>query len=133
MKSILALVYLFNVSWLPFSSYGMNTEKGYYTMNYENPTSVNFQLGLEVMDLVTVYGGEKTNQLYMGQMSFDSFEQQYYCGIDVHYSFSEALNLSAGLYRQCTHPVQPWEKSSGCFDTCSLDIYLQVSGKIKLF
>lgn len=26
MKSILALVYLFNVSWLPFSSYGMNTE-----------------------------------------------------------------------------------------------------------
>ena len=26
MKSILALVYLFNISWLPFSSYGMYTE-----------------------------------------------------------------------------------------------------------
>lgn len=26
MKSILALVYLFNISWLPFSSYGMSTE-----------------------------------------------------------------------------------------------------------
>lgn len=129
MKSLLALVYLFSASWIPFSDYGMKD----FTVSYKDTTSVNFELGLELYDFVKVYGGEKTYQSKEKDLSFSVYEQQYYCGIDCHYAFSESMKLSAGLYRQCTHPLNAWDEPYGCNDSASLDVYIQLEGKIKLF
>lgn len=85
------------------------------------------------MDLVTFYGGEKTKQELISSFNFSPYYQQYYCGVDVHYTFNGALKLSAGVYRTCAHPMKAWNKEPSHFDNASLEVYLQVEGKINVF
>ena len=120
MSSIIALIYMFNVTWMPFDQIGMYNDTVKINQLIDNNTSVSFKLGLELFDIVTVYGGEST-------------EQQYYCGIDIHYAFKEEFKVSAGVYRECMHPVKAWREQVTAVDTASLELYLKIEGKIKLF
>ena len=133
MSSIIALIYMFNVTWMPFDQIGIynDTVKIYQTI--DNNTSVNFKLGLELFDIVTVYGGEYTEQQSSGKLNFCPSEQLYYCGIDIHYSFKEEFKVSAGVYRECMHPVKAWREQVTSVDTASLELYLKIEGRIKLF
>lgn len=133
MSSIIALIYMFNVTWMPFDQIGIYNDTVKIQQLIDNNTSVSFKLGLELFDIVTVYGGEYTEQQAAGKLNFCPSEQQYYCGIDIHYAFKEELKVSAGVYRECTHPVKAWEKQVTSVDTASLELYLKIEGKIKLF
>ena len=133
MSSIIALIYMFNVTWMPFDQIGIYNDTVKIEQFIDNNTSVNFKLGLELFDIVTVYGGESTEQQAVGKLNFCPSEQQYYCGIDIHYAFKEEFKVSAGVYRECTHPVKAWREQVTSVDTASLELYLKIEGKIKLF
>ena len=133
MSSIIALIYMFNVAWMPFDQIGMYNDTVKIQQSIDNNTSVSFKLGLELFDIVTVYGGESTEQQAVGKLNFCPSEQQYYCGIDIHYVFKEEFKVSAGVYRECMHPVKAWREQVTSVDTASLELYLKIEGKIKLF
>ena len=84
MSSIIALIYMFNVAWMPFDQIGMYNDTVKIQQLIDNNTSVSFKLGLELFDIVTVHGGEYTEQQVAGKLNFCPSEQQYYCGIDIH-------------------------------------------------
>lgn len=129
MRTFLAIVYMFSASFLPMDEYGL---KGQKQIVYDS-TQVNFELGLEIFDLITIYGGESTKQIKEKDLNFNPYYQNYYCGLDAHYTFNDALKLSAGLYRCCSHPLYTWNNNSGYFDEAQFKIYLQAEGKIKIF
>ena len=70
MSSIIALIYMFNVTWMPFDQMGMYNDTVKIQQSIDNNTSVSFKLGLELFDIVTVYGGESTEQQAIGKFNF---------------------------------------------------------------
>lgn len=133
MKSLFALVYLFSASFLPLEQNGITNNDVLYMQNKEKATAVEFQLGLDICDIVTVYGGERTKQTMNNIVSYSVYSQQYYCGIEAHYSFDK-ITLKGGMFRQCTHGLKPWNiRYENIVDSASFELYVKAEGKIPLF
>lgn len=128
MKTILALIYMFNVSTMPFYYVGFNNEY----IHFENSNSVNFMLGIDVYDVFTFYGGEDTKQNKENLFNWYPYNQEYYVGGFFHYDFNESLKLKLGIDRRCSHPLNCWDRQDCDFNSASCSIYLTVEGKIPL-
>lgn len=131
---ILALVYMFELAFLPFDNYGMHTENNSITRLTDNACAVNFMLGADIYNLVTVYGGEGTRQVESDTFSFNPYRQQYYIGADIHYEIGGA-RFDLDIFRECSHTIDGWGDidSKVCADDAMLKISLSVSGKCDLF
>lgn len=131
---ILALVYMFELAFLPFDNCGMHTDTKKVTRLTENACAVNFMLGADICDLVTVYGGESTRQVEYETLNFNPYYQQYYIGADLHYEIGGA-RFDLDIYRECSHTIDAWSDIDRkvCADDAMLKVSLSVSGKCDLF
>lgn len=131
---ILAFVYMFELAFLPFDNCGMHTDRNSMTRLTENACAVNFMLGADICDLVTVYGGESTRQVKHEALNFSPYYQQYYIGADIHYDIGGA-RFDLNIFRECSHTIDCWDNLGGKVraDDAMLKISLSVSGKCDIF
>jgi hypothetical protein len=126
---VLALTYMFNAAFIPFDSYGYQERH----TSYDNANSIEFRLGLDICNVVEIYGGEASCQTPAGGLSFSPYKQLYYVGAEAHYTVNDKLTIKAGIIRDCYHPVNAWGKTDGKVDGASLKIYVTASGKIPIW
>lgn len=131
---ILALVYMFELAFLPIDQCGMHDGYKGIARVVDNSCAVYFMLGADICELVTVYGGESTRQVKHGTLSFNPYYQQYYIGADVHYEIGGA-RFDLNIFRECSHTIDVWRDINNkvCADDAMLKISLSVSGKLDLF
>lgn len=128
MNSIFAIVYAFGLSYMPINQVGLNKR----IESFHNSTKVEFMLGLEVLDMFTLYGGEQTTQ-QMDNSLFNwlPINQMYFVGLQFHKQFNNTI-FTVDIKRTCSHPVKSWDKPSSSYNTASFEINLSVKGKFNL-
>ena len=130
MNNFLAITYAFMLGFCPYDDVGCNET----FEHFEDPTHVQFELGVDVFDCVKVYAGEETLQIMNGNLfSWLPYTQSYFVGAEFHKDFSEKLTLNAGVKHNCQHPCKSWNKQKSTFNCARTEIYLGVSGKVDIF
>lgn len=130
--NFLAITYSFMLAWSPVccpQSFGQEP------VRYENSTRVEYQLGVDLLDMLHIYTGESTRQFPDdGDLTnWVPFQQTYWVGAELHHEFNEKVNLHLGVRHECSHPVDSWNFQSSDINSSYTDIYLGVSGKFDLF
>lgn len=130
-SSILALTYAFTLSFIPLHNVGTGVKES--TEEYCNATYVNYELGLEALDMFALYTGESTRQVPNSSIaSWKPYNQTYYLGAEVHKEFNEGLFVALGVKHLCSHPVNSWNKQLSSYNESYTEIYISVSGKLDL-
>lgn len=130
MNSFLAITYAFMLSYCPYHEVGLNN----VIEHHQNPTHVSFQLGLDLFDCVHAYAGEETFQVMNDNvLSWFSYSQSYWVGLEYHKSFSDALNLKIGVSHKCQHPLVAWGYEKSDYNFAITELYIGVEGKIDIF
>ena len=131
MDSILAITYSFLLSFMPYHTLSLDMVQGEY---YKNSTHVQFELGLDVKDMFRFYGGEETYQLpYPTIFSNYPYTQTYWIGAEFHKEFNDGFNLKFGVNHKCKHPLNCWNEQLSNSNEAYTEIYIDISGKIKVF
>ena len=129
MNNFLAITYAFMLGFCPYDEVGINET----VEHFDNPTHVQFELGINVLDCVKLYAGEETLQVADSLFNWIPYTQSYFVGVEYHKDFSEKLALSAGVRHNCQHPCKAWDKQNSTFNSARTEIYLGVSGKVNIF
>ena len=130
MNSFLAITYAFLLSYCPVDSY--STTLG--IEEYKNATHVELELGLQILDCINVYAGEETYQVPCNNFfSWFPYTQSYWLGAEYTKSFSDKINLKAGIKHKCQHPVNCWGVQLSGYNRSVTELYVSMTGKIKLF
>lgn len=130
MNTFLAITYSFLLSFCPQDEMGI----GDVSMTPNNPTRVQYELGLDLFDCVHIYTGEETLQVVDGTIfNWFPFTQSYFVGVEYHKTFGEKLSLSSGVSHRCQHPVSAWGEQKNNFNSSRTEIYVKVSGKLDIF
>ena len=128
MKDLLVIYYLFAFAFLPKQEL---TSK--QTEVYNNTTHIEFELSADVYNMIRVFGGEETYQLPEKNLSFNPYRQAYWIGLEYHKEFNNSLSLRFGVQHKCTHPVNSWEKQLSKNNEDFTEIYVSLSGRVKVF
>lgn len=130
MNSFLAITYAFMLAYCPEYGLGINKEAEVY----REATHVSFQLGVELFDCVSLYGGEETYQI-VNRNIFDwlPFTQAYWVGAEYHKTFNERISLKTGIKHRCQHPLNVCNTQLSHFDHSYTKLYIGVEGKIDIF
>lgn len=128
MKSLLTIYYLFTVAFLPRQE--LMTDK---IERYDNTTHVEFELGVDVYNMVRVFAGEETFQMPESIVEYTPYRQAYWVGLEYHKEFNDKLNLEFGIQHKCTHPVNSWKEQLSKDNETFTEVYLTLSGKIGVF
>lgn len=124
---VLAILYMFSVGFIPMDEVGI----GNRTENVENATSVEFMLGVDLFDCLTIYGGERTKQTMREVVSWSPYNQLYYIGASLHKEL-KGVKLELNLFRECSHPVDCWGRQNSNFNDAQFKIELKISGRIDI-
>lgn len=128
--NFLAITYAFMLGFCPIDSFGTDGT----VECFNDTTHVQFELGVDVLDCVKIYAGEETFQTMNGSLfSWCPYTQSYFVGMEYHKDFGENLALSTGIRHDCQHPCDAWGKQKSTFNSAKTELYLGVSGKIKIF
>lgn len=130
MNTFLAITYSFLLSFCPYDEVGFGTT----SIQQDNATRAEFELGLDLFNMVHLYTGEGTMQVADPNI-FDWFPytQTYYLGAEYHHEFDEKLCISAGVNHRCQHPLNAWGEQKSNFNSARTEIYVKVSGKLDIF
>lgn len=130
-NSILALTYAFTLSFVPLHHVGTGVKEN--TETYYNATYVNYELGLEALDMFAIYTGESTRQT-PGRTIFtwQPYNQTYYLGAEVHKEFNQGLFVALGIKHLCSHPVNCWRNQPSGYNEAYTEVYIGVNGKLDL-
>ena len=130
MNNFLAITYAFMLGFCPYDQVGVKKN----SEHFYDATHVQFELGVDILDCVKVYGGEETFQTMCGSLfSWSPYTQNYFVGAEFHKDFSEKLALRAGVKHNCQHPCEAWGEQNSTFNSARTELYLGVSGKIEIF
>ena len=130
MNTILAITYSFFLSYIPVHDITslVKDEK------YKNSTHVEFSLGIDIFDVLHVYCGEETYQIPSSPiLNFQPYRQSYLIGIEGHKEFNDSFKIKGGVKHKCTHPINCWGSQLSKSDESNTEIYIDVSGKLKIF
>ena len=129
----LAILYSFTFAFMPIDDYGLIDNNNQICREFKNANYVDFSLGVELFDCLSFYGGEKSKQVPYGILNFKPYYQEYYLGLEYNKKFSDALNLQAGIIRECNHGLTVWGKNDFNVDNGRFEIYVNVHGKFNVF
>ena len=129
MNTILAITYSFFLSYMPIHSIGFNEN----SESYKNSTHVEFTLGADIFDIVHVYCGEETYQIPQNPFEYCPYRQSYLIGIEGHKEFNDSFKIKGGVRHKCIHPIECWNKQYSKSDEAFTEIYIDISGKFKVF
>lgn len=130
MNNFLAITYAFMLAYCPYDNVSVNDK----WETYNNPTHVQFELGVKLLDKVELFAGEETLQVKGEDITnWIPYTQSYWAGARYVKEFNDKLILDTGIKHFCQHPVKSWKKTCGTFNASRTDFYVKVSGKVDIF
>ena len=130
MNNFLAITYAFMLAYCPYDNVSVNNKWEIYN----NPTHVQFELGVKLFDKVELFAGEETLQVKGKDITnWIPYTQSYWAGARYVKEFNDKLILDTGIKHFCQHPVKAWKETCGTFNASRTDFYVKVSGKVDIF
>ena len=130
MNNLLAITYAFMLAYCPYD----NTSMGEIQEFYQDATHVEFELGLKVFDMISVFAGEETLQVMDGSITnWKPYTQKYWLGAEYGKEFNKKFCINAGIKHYCQHPIDNWNQSSSVYNASRTELYLKLSGQVDIF
>lgn len=125
MNTFLAIFYSFSLAFSPSYYYG--------DIQAKNANVITSEFGVDLFEHLRIFGGFSSTQITDNTWyNYLPMTQRYSVCAEGHFDLNSQTHFDVGIKRECSHPVNSWDKQVSNFNEANVMFYMKISGTIPL-